>query len=176
MSRGCLHGIPLRLAPTAILIDRFHTRGMVTPGTRCQPCPGDWVCTRCAYYNYAPQTQCHVCRAANTATMAPGDLLCPGCGNSNKSRRIHCNKCQIPRPAMLRSEYGSPRRVALAETAVDGNAAVAKTEQRVLPVPYTPAPRRSTPRHLVYCEEPERPQKRQKTACRCHMATCTGAC
>ena len=49
------------------------------------------------------------------------------------------------------------------ELAVGDIPLVVKTDRRVLLVPYTAAPRHSTPRYSAYREEPERPLMRQKT-------------
>ena len=149
---------PTTPAPPIILPDYFHTRGMVKPGKHHQPRPGDWVCTRCTYYNYARHTRCHACRVASTATMARGEWLCPYCGNSQWSRRTKCTKCHIPHPVQG-GEPGRPRRVVPGEPVADDAPELATTEQRVLPVP-----RRTTPRHCARCEEPGRPQKSPKIA------------
>ena len=49
---------------------------MAKPGKHSRPRIGDWLCTRCNYYNYARQTKCRVCWAANIAAIAPGDWMC----------------------------------------------------------------------------------------------------
>ena len=51
-------------------------RAMVNLGKSSRRLLGDWVCTRCGYYNYARQTRCRACQAANATTMALGDWLC----------------------------------------------------------------------------------------------------
>ena len=123
--------------------------------------PGGLGCTQCTSYNYACQTRCRVCRAANTAT--PEDWLCPRCGNSKCSRHTKCNKCHDPRPEHS-GEAGRPRQVVPVALVTADAPELATTERRVLPVPYVPAPRRMTPRQSVYREEGERPQKRPKSA------------
>lgn len=76
-----------------------------TPASQFRP--GDWLCRRCGFQNFARRTTCAGCSAAREAMndstppqpdVRIGDWLCPNCGAHNFSRRGSCHACQCNRP------------------------------------------------------------------------------
>ncbi|KAL8464370.1 hypothetical protein ACS0TY_034047 [Phlomoides rotata] len=67
--------------------------------------PGDWVCTKCNFMNFARNVKCLKCeaerpRSASTGgiEMKKGDWNCAKCSGLNFARNRQCFRCQAPRP------------------------------------------------------------------------------
>ncbi|XP_073057130.1 zinc finger protein VAR3, chloroplastic [Primulina eburnea] len=67
--------------------------------------PGDWVCTKCRFLNFARNTRCLKCEEAgpkhvprDTGEMKKGDWNCPQCSFMNYASKQNCFRCQGPRP------------------------------------------------------------------------------
>ncbi|XP_073158857.1 zinc finger protein VAR3, chloroplastic [Henckelia pumila] len=67
--------------------------------------PGDWVCTKCSFLNFARNTQCLKCKekglkhvSRDSSEMKKGDWNCPQCSFMNFASKKNCFRCQVPRP------------------------------------------------------------------------------
>jgi ERI1 exoribonuclease 2 len=63
--------------------------------------PGDWLCPRCRFANFASRDRCYDCgsaRPGEAAVMKRGDWVCGKCGGHNFARRRSCFQCDAARP------------------------------------------------------------------------------
>uniref|UniRef100_A0A7S4RWM7 RanBP2-type domain-containing protein n=1 Tax=Alexandrium monilatum TaxID=311494 RepID=A0A7S4RWM7_9DINO len=71
--------------------------------------PGDWFCPSCSDFQFAKNTQCRRCGAANPHSggglhapgsfpRKPGDWYCPACKDLQFARNSRCNKCGEANP------------------------------------------------------------------------------
>lgn len=91
--------------------------------------PGDWNCPACGDLQFARNTACRRCGAANplgdlmaaassarapapNAELRPGDWICPRCNDHVFARNEACRRCSTPRPssAEMAAQAGSSSR------------------------------------------------------------------
>lgn len=71
------------------------------PMTEVEMKPGDWICGKCSFMNFAKNSRCLECdetRPKSRFSLSNGEWECPQCDYYNYRRNMSCLRCDCKRP------------------------------------------------------------------------------